>query len=74
MAKVRRGLTSVLCSELRGVRFSIGGSKYISSMVKSIGASKLSTVQRLSAFLRVHYYHYYIETDHEGKEWYSRPQ
>ena len=35
LAKVRRGLISVRCSELRGVRFS--DSKCISSMVKSIG-------------------------------------
>ena len=36
LAKVRRGLISVRCSELRGCPL-LGGSKCISSMVKSIG-------------------------------------
>ena len=49
LAKVRLGLISVHCLELRGICFSDG------SMVKSIGANDLSTVQELSAFQRVHY-------------------
>ena len=50
LAKVRRGLISVRCSELRGVRFS-----EVRNVLVLSGASEPSAVERLSAFRRVRY-------------------
>ena len=52
--KVHRGLISVCCSELRGVRFSEVRQVLVLWQNQS-GASEPSVVQRLSAFRRVRY-------------------
>ena len=54
LAKVHRGLISVRCSELRGVRFSEVRNVLVLWQNQS-GASEPSAVRRLSAFRRVGY-------------------
>ena len=48
------GLTSVCCSELRGVRFS-EVRNVLALWENQSGASEPSAVQRLSIFQRIHY-------------------